>query len=59
MDGTHKTYQEVLDGLSAFLMSDAAEQMGAPKARTVSEAHVRAGAYLRHQPAWADDVAII
>ncbi|MGA7305620.1 MAG: zinc ribbon domain-containing protein [Rhodothermales bacterium] len=58
-DGTHKTYQEVLDGLSAFLMSDAAEEMGTPKARSLTEAHVRAGAYLLHQPAWSDDVAII
>lgn len=59
LDGAHKTYDEVLNGLSAFLMSDAAEEMGAPKARTLVEARVRAGAYLSHQPAWGDNVAII
>jgi hypothetical protein len=40
-------------------MSDAVVQMGAPKAATLTEAHVRAGAYLGHQPAWADNVATI
>ena len=58
-DGRHKTYQDVVDGLTVFLMSAAFEQMGVPRVTSRSEAHVRAAAYLSHQPAWNDDVAIV
>ncbi len=59
LDGSHKTYEEVLEGLSVYLMSEAVEQLGVPKAGNVTEARVRAGAYLAHQPAWIDNIAIV
>jgi hypothetical protein len=51
-DGTHKTYDEVLNGMAMFMLSDMCEQVGLEKAADMDDAIVRAKAYMQTMPAW-------
>jgi len=51
-DGTFKTREEVLAGSIEWLMSDACEEAGFPKAQTLEEAQRRAEQILLEKPVW-------
>ena len=51
-DGTFKTRDEVLDGTVDWLLSDACEKAGFPKAQSTEEAKARAEDILLEKPVW-------
>lgn len=51
-DGSHKTYDKLVEGFMAWVQSDSCEQMGFPRAITQREARARAEATYLMQPAW-------
>ena len=51
-DGTFKTRAKVLEGSIEWLLSDACEEAGFPKAQTLAEARERAEMILCDSPVW-------
>jgi len=51
-DGTHKTYDEVLNGMAMFMLSDMCVQAGIEKATDMDDALARSKAYMQTMPAW-------
>ena len=52
-DGSHRSYDEVLNGMAMFMLSDACAQAGMEKAADMEDALARAKAYMQTMPAWA------
>ncbi len=52
-DGSHKSYDEVLNGMAMFMLSDACAQAGLEKAESMEDALACAKAYMQTMPAWA------
>jgi hypothetical protein len=53
-DGRHKSYDEVLEGMAMFMLSDACAQAGMEKAADKSIALARAKSHMQTMPAWSE-----
>ncbi len=54
-DGSHKSYDEILKGMAAFMMSDTCSQAGMEKSPDMEEALVRAKSHMQTMPAWSGE----
>lgn len=53
-DGSHKSYNEVLNGMATFMLSDACSQAGMEKSENMEEALIRAKKYMQSMPGWSE-----
>lgn len=51
-DGTHKSYDEILQDMTAFMLSDECTATGMEKAKNNNEALARANAFMQQMPIW-------
>ena len=54
-EGSHKSYDEILEGMSKFMMSEEGIQMSGMKFESIEEAKEVAKNYLSNMPAWKDN----
>lgn len=53
-DGSHKSYKEILENMTNFMLSEEGEQMSEIKFNSKEEANKAAKEYLIKMPAWKD-----
>lgn len=53
-DGTHKSYEEILENMVKFMMSEEGVQMSGLKFDSIEEAKEVAKKYLSSMPAWSE-----
>ncbi len=54
-DGTHKSYEQVVEAMVNFMLSQEGQEMSGEKYSTKQEAKKRAQHYLMMMPAWKKD----
>ena len=51
-DGSHKSYEDILQDMAAFMLSDECTETGMEKAKNQDEALARANAFMQEMPIW-------
>ena len=51
-DGQHKSYDEILQDMATFMLSEECTASGMPKAKDREEALNRANAFMQQMPVW-------